>query len=489
MNRLSFKLIAAFTTVVLIGAVITYVFAQQQLTRHFQSYLRGRDLVHAAALAPFFADYYQQYGTWEGIQTAIESDTASQDRLDNQTRQGRGPGSSRGRLAGYGMSGWEGDRILLLDTNNRIVYATESSRIGQAIDPSGAAAGTVVSVNNQEVGRLLVYSEPEGSLAAITDEFVSRLNRGVLLAAAVAGVVAIVLAALFVRQMVAPLHRLRTAANAITAGDLSQRVPAPARDELGDVGRAFNNMAQRLERDETMRRNMMADIAHELRTPLTVMQGQVEAILDGVFPMETEQLTPIHDQIVLLNRLVSDLRDQALADAGHLQLSLSPVDIVTLVHSAAAAVEPLAAEQSISIRVSREEDLPQVQGDTERLRQVLHNLLINSLRHTPTGGSIETAVEASSSAPDEMRYVTVSVTDTGSGIAAEDLPHIFDRFYRSPTARRKGMGGTGLGLTISRSIIEAHGGKISITSQEGAGTSVVFTLPVDRDATSYPIDR
>ena len=480
MNKLSVRLIAAFVAVILVGTVITYAFAHQRVNRQFQTYLRGRDQVHAAALAPVFADYYRQNQSWDGIQSAAIGAVDAQIDGEGSARHGQGRGAGKGGFGGYGMGGWAGDNVLLLDAFNRVVFATDTDKVGQTLVLQDTATATAISVNGELVGRLLIYSDSSGPEAALTNEFAAGLNRGVLVAAVVAGIAAILLATLLVRQIVAPLHRLQAAANAITAGDLSQRVPTLTSDELGDVGKSFNQMAARLERDEIMRRNMMADIAHELRTPLTVVQGQVEALLDGVFPMETQQLTPIHDQVILLNRLVSDLRDLALADSGHLHLSTSWVDSAALVSSAAAAIEPMAKEQSVVLTVTHEPDLPLIQWDEQRLRQVLNNLLTNALRHTPAGGKVDIEVQQiPTDSTSRGDYVTITVADTGAGIEEQDLPHIFDRFYRSNSSRQTGIGGTGLGLTIARSIVEAHGGQISATSENRRGTCFAFTLPIE----------
>ncbi len=306
--------------------------------------------------------------------------------------------------------------------------------------------------------------------------YLGALNGGILLAAVVAGVIALLLGVVLVRQITAPLRGLRSAAHAIAGGDLTQRVPVTSQDELGDVAKAFNRMAETLERNEMLRRHMMADIAHELRTPLTVMQGQVEALLDGVFPSTPEHLSPIHDQTVLMSRLVSDLRDLALAEAGNLRLEYRSTDLGELVRRVATAVEPAALERGVTLEVGVRPGLPPVYADGDRLRQVLHNLLGYALRHTPAGGKVHVTVDRTSQA-ERGRCQTVSVSDTGTGIAPEELPHIFDRFYQADRRRAQEEGGTGLGLTIARSIVEAHGGRIWAASQPGSGTQITFGLP------------
>jgi signal transduction histidine kinase len=337
-----------------------------------------------------------------------------------------------------------------------------------------------VTSNGERIGTLLVVAPESGPSAALTGEFLDALNRGVLLATVVAGLVAILLAAVLVRQIIAPLRRLQSAADAIAGGDLSQRVTVISRDEVGDVSHAFNQMAETLEHNERLRRNTMADIAHELRTPLTVIQGQVEALLDGVFPLEPEHLAPIHDETILLSRLVADLRELALAEAGQLAIERRPVDLSDLVARVAAAVEPAAAERGITLTVDVPRSLPPISADADRLSQVTHNLLSNALRHTPPGGE----VSLYAGYDEEMREVWLELSDTGEGIPPDQLPFVFDRFYRADPARSRVSGGTGLGLAIVRAIVETHGGQVSVASDGVPGHGSTFTVYLPSEATA-----
>jgi signal transduction histidine kinase len=392
------------------------------------------------------------------------------------------------------------DRVILTDAAGRVVLDSGAEIEGQTLPPGELAQGVPVIVDGEGVGTLLVVAAQSGPSAALAEDFLAALNRGVLLAAIVAGLVALVLGAVLVRQIIAPLRRLQAATGAVASGDLSQRVRISSQDEIGEVGRAFNQMAEALERDEELRRHMMADIAHELRTPLTVMRGQIEALLDGVFPLTTEQLGPIHDETLLLSRLVSDLRELALAEAGQLSIECKQVDMGDLARRVVAAVEPAAAGKDVRVSLQIASDLPTVSVDADRISQVLHNLLGNALRHTPAGGQITLAVGVASDhqSPNLSQRdpvgpisqftnlpisqspnlpVVVTVSDTGPGIPPEDLPYIFDRFYRADKSRSRTGGGSGLGLTIARYIVEAHGGRIWAESRVGQGTNVLFTIP------------
>ncbi len=487
MRSLSVKLIGAFALVIVVGTAITYLVAERAVTSQFRLYVSRRGQLRAEYWAPFFADYYAQTGGWDGVEALLTDLSSAATPPGMMGGRGRGTGAGHGGPGGQGMGMMElglEDHLLLADADGRVVLDSESQLVGQTLPSDELAQGVPVTVEGERVGTLLVVAPETGASAALALDFLVALNRGVLLAAGVAGLVAILLGAVLVRQIIAPLRNLQSAAGAIAHGDLSQRVAITSRDEVGDVGRAFNQMAEALERDERLRRQMMADIAHELRTPLTVIQGQVEALLDGVFPLTPEQLAPVHDETILLSRLVTDLRELALAEAGQLTIERRTVDLGDLIRRAVAAVEPVAAEKDITLSLDVPPTLPPISADADRLRQVLHNLLSNALRHTPAGGRVTISAEL---APGEEAreqgstgtpLLLVSVADTGPGIPAEDLPHVFDRFYRADKSRSRAGGGSGLGLTIARYIVEAHGGRIWAQSQVGEGTRITFTLPI-----------
>ena len=476
MHSLSVKLSGAFAVVIVVSAVITYVVVALTMPNQFSLYVNRRGQLEAASWAPVFAGYYARNGGWDGVETLVKGLPSASVSSESGGR-GRGGGAGRGQT----MAGGASDRFVLADADGRVVLDTFAETTGWTLEADDLAQGAPVMTDDELAGTLLIAAPESGAFAALTDDFVSALNRGALLAATVAGLVAILLAAILVRQMIAPLRNLQSAAHAIAGGDLSQRVEVTSGDELGSVGKTFNQMAETLERGERLRRNMMADVAHELRTPLTVIQGQVEALLDGVFPLTPDQLTPIHDQTILLARLVADLRDLALAEAGKLTLDCRPTEVGDVARRVAAAVDPIAVEKGINLTVAVPRDLPAGSADGERLKQVLHNLLSNALRHTPQGGQITISVELASAlspvAPSPPNLL-VTVTDTGSGISEEELPYIFDRFYRADRSRSEVGGGSGLGLSISRGIVEAHGGRIWAESQPGSGTRITFTLPV-----------
>jgi signal transduction histidine kinase len=255
---------------------------------------------------------------------------------------------------------------------------------------------------------------------------------------------------------------------------LEQQVPVSSRDELGDLARDFNQMAQALRLSEVQRRQMLADTAHDLRTPISVMRSHLEAMLDGVFEPTPENLAVVHEETLLLSRLVDDVRTLSLAEAGQLPLTMEEVNLVGLVQAVAAAFAPLAEADGIQMTVETI-PVPSTQGDPARLQQLLSNLLANALRYAPQGNADEPWVNITlASAGDSIQ---IAISDSGPGLSAEQQAQVFDRFWRSDAARNRNQGGSGLGLAIAQGIAHAHAGEITVDSVSGSGSTFTLVLP------------
>ncbi len=276
------------------------------------------------------------------------------------------------------------------------------------------------------------------------------------------------------RAITRRLGRLYDAVEQIDLRDLSLRVPVEGSDEVAALAKAFNRMVDRLEAEERVRRQLFADVSHELRHPLAVMKGRLEMVQDGVVPLNGELVLHLQDTVIALTRLVGDLRDLSLAEVGRLSLTLAPLDLGQLVADLWENMEPAATDSGIELTAQVAPGLPMVTADADRMRQVLVNLLSNALHYTPPGGRVQVRVWS------DQANVMVAVSDTGQGIAPEDLPHIFDRFYRADKARTRSSGGSGLGLAIVRSLVNLHGGHVQAESRRGQGSRFVVTLPLER---------
>jgi two-component system sensor histidine kinase BaeS len=285
----------------------------------------------------------------------------------------------------------------------------------------------------------------------------------ILLLLVVAGLVSRLL-----RSTTAPVDDLIDAAGRVQQGDYGARVTESGPAELRSLARAFNLMSERLGRTDEQRRSFMADVSHELRTPLAVIQGQLEAIRDGVYPADPEHITPALEQVAVLERLVDDLRTLSLSETGSLTLAREPLDLGAHAVEVVASFQPTATAAGVALATEVVPALPRAYADRLGIGSVLRNLVANALRYTPPGGSVTVAVRAP--APDVLEII---VRDTGSGIDPALLPVVFDRFRRSPES-----GGSGLGLAIARSVVEAHGGTITAESVPSAGTTMTVRLPI-----------
>jgi signal transduction histidine kinase len=462
-HSLSTRFLLVVALVALLGVGVVALVANRVLDREFTVYISRGGQMRAQEWAVLAADYYQQTGSWEGIETLLD-----------EYALGRGSGQGRGRGSGrqaQGIGAASDQRILIADPAGRIIYDTHRELAGQSLATQEQALGAPVVVDGRTVGTLLVTTDDLSGHTDLERRFLETVNRAVAWAVLLVMTASLIAAALLSRWLVAPLRQLTAATEAMAGGDLSQRVAVQTRDETGELAQAFNRMAEDLEAAEAQRRQMTADIAHELRNPLSVVRGNLEAMFDGVYPVDAEHLEPVYQETILLQRLVEDLRLLSLADAGQLELIRSDVDVQGLLSGVADGAQAIARDKGITLRVEMPPEPLVVDGDRDRLRQVLGNLLSNALRYTPAGGIVTL------SAGQEGSAVRFAVSDTGPGIPAEDLPHVFDRFYRGDAARDRASGGSGLGLAIARALVRAHGGAISVESAAGQGTRLSVELP------------
>jgi signal transduction histidine kinase len=298
----------------------------------------------------------------------------------------------------------------------------------------------------------------------------------VLLAGALAAGIALVIARWVARGMTQPLRDMAQAARRMETGDYTQRVRTSSRDEVGQLAQAFNRMSAELDQLERLRRDLVANVSHELKTPISALRAHLENLLDGVERPDPETLQVMLAQSERLGRLVDQLLDLSRLESGDVPLHREPVALGPLVSEVVSEIEVASAGHDVALERAVPEGLPDVYADRERIHQVLFNLLDNAVRFTPAGGRVTVSAERSDGSVD------VHVTDTGPGIPPEHLPRLFERFYRADPARSQKEGGTGIGLAIARSVVEAHGGRIWAESVVGVGSTFRFTLPAAKVA-------
>jgi len=455
LKRLWVRLTLAFIVITLVTVVTVSGATFGSVRQELDQYLARPDIL-GGGLLQALREHYRQHGSWEGVAD-----------LPGLVTMSSGPGA--------GFPAIPQLRWLLADAQGRIVYADHPPRSDQKLTASELRHAQPISVDNAVVGYLVAESPNLDAMDPSARRFRDHLQQSILLAALGAIGLGLMLGLLISRSVAAPLATLARTAHAFATHDWTQRVPLKdtARfTEVNEVAQAFNDMADSLQQAETLRRNLMADVAHELRTPLTVMQGLLGALLDGVHPLEMKEIAILYDETRLLARLVEDVRELALAEAKQLPFTMQAVDVGTLLQAAAARFVAAADAQQVTLEVNAPAALARVKADPDRMAQVLQNLVSNALRHTPVGGHITLAAHV------QEKHVRVSVRDTGAGIAPQDLPCVFDRFYRGEGTWARASGNSGLGLSIAKALVEGMGGTIGVESTPGEGSRFWFTLPL-----------
>ncbi len=314
-----------------------------------------------------------------------------------------------------------------------------------------------------------------GMMADLTTSFDRAVGEILLVSAAAAFLSAVVISTFVTRRIVRPIQEMKRASGRIADGRFDERVEVTGEDELGELGRAFNRMANRLAQTEERRRQLIGDVAHELRTPLSSLKSVMEGLEDGVLQPDARTTASVQKELGRLQRLVDDLEELSRAEAGQIPLVLERAEVAVFTTPAVERLASQFEEKGVALEVALPADLPPVRVDPARMTQVVLNLLGNALQYTPAGGRVTLSAAAG---PDQL---TLAIADTGIGIPAAYLPHIFERFYRIDKSRARTGGGSGIGLTISRHLVEAHGGTLQAASP-GSDQGSVFTISIPRTA-------
>jgi signal transduction histidine kinase len=441
-HSLRFRLLMSFALIILVTVGAIYLFVSHTTVVEIGRFGERSEQARFGRVAFELNRYYRQHGGWEGIQSYVEQ-----------------WGSLYGR------------RIILTDASEVVVADSEGELLGQQYLPDMPGMRFPPPWEGNSVGTLYIAPEPSAvfpSPLSLSQAISHYLLWGALLAVVVAFLITYFLS----RRISAPVKALTRAVRRMGQGDLSQRVQSKEKGELGELAQAFNTMAENLDRGEKLRRNMIADVAHELRTPLSNLKGYLEAIRDGVIRPAPDAIRSLDEEADLLSRLVDDLQELSLAEAGELKLDCHTEDIIKLLKQAVAVRQTQAAAKGVLVSVDLPKKLPTVNIDAHRISQVLLNLIDNAITHTPKGGTITITARKLDN------WLEIGVEDTGEGVPAKDLPNIFERFYRVDKSRARATGGAGLGLAIAKSLVEAHGGKIEVKSQTGKGSRFSFTIPL-----------
>ncbi len=488
---------------VLLVGLVTRVVAEQGLTL----LVSQGAMQQARLLSDCFATYYDTRGSWDGLtallQTPASPDHVSELRfwlqncnltpemssqappsrmfiplLGNLPTQGHSDDQPPAQAGGsrtvpgivYSLRDiFRPGEILVADPHGTVVASNKDANIGRTVPENALSYGAPIIVRGQQVGTLVV-----GTTLSVLDqqqrESLNAVNRALILSGAVSVVLAIALGWGLSGQITTPMRQLMAGVRRLSTGAWSAPLEVRSENEFGDLTRAFNTMASEVTHQQQLNRQMVADIAHDLRTPLSAMSLELEAIEAG-FQTPADATVSLREEITWLQRLVEDLRLLSLMDADQIQLQTEKTPLTPFLCGILDFWQTMANEENRCLTLNAPDSLPEAELDPHRMRQVLGNLIDNAIRHTRPGGNIELAAQVNANG------VTFRVSDDGEGIAPEDLPHVFDRFYRADPARRRSDSGSGLGLSISRRLVEMHGGTITVKSAPGQGTTFTITLP------------
>ncbi|MBX3064183.1 MAG: HAMP domain-containing protein [Anaerolineae bacterium] len=444
MNRLWIRLSLVFGAVIVITSIVIALTSNLlPQTEAFRGIMR--DEINApGGLMENLRAYYREHGSWTDITTFWEQ-----------------------RPESFWIGPDAKLTVSVLDADGSVLTGKSVGDIVPASRLDNMLPIVVDGVLRGYVQIERVTLQPPDSLNAV---LMQRLSHTLLNITLIVAGISLLAGIVMSRSLTAPISRLAAAARAIGSRKQYQQVQIEGSKEVRDLAQAFNEMSRDLEQAERLRRNLVADVAHELRTPLTVLQGNLQAILDDVYPLSKVEINRLYEQTRLLGRLVNDLHELSQAEASQLKLNRQPFNLAELTADQVELFGSLAEQEGIKLTADLPAQPLTVKADAARLAQVLGNLISNALAHTPSGGSVEVSLSS------ETDRAVLTVQDSGEGIPNAHLPYIFERFYRVDSSRSRRTGGAGLGLAIARAFVEAHGGTISATSDGIAGKGSAFTI-------------
>jgi len=445
-------LVVALVTVLVVSALIRLTSGQSLMNLVVEQ--------QTAQLEESVTSYYTANGSLDGFFAYYVESRPDEPHPDDSGNQSPAPGFGDIR----GVFG-------LVDAEYRAIMPIFGIDIGQQVPADMIKNPVAVKVNGETIAWILPDTKFQFKLSAEEELFLKRTSLAIGTAAAAGVAIAILMGALLTGYLVKPIQRLTAAAKALAEGDLKQQVPVTSQDELGLLTETFNQMSSDLNQADLQRKRLTADITHDLSTPLQIISGYIEMLENGQVTLTEDRIGIIKTEIEHLRRMVSDLTTLSQVEAGGLDIQAESVQPELLLQRVYQAYQPIAAAKGVTLELNVPSGLPAIYVDEGRMLQVLKNLVDNALRHTPAGGNV--TLEAADSG-----LVELKITDSGEGIDADDLPYVFDRFYRADKARSANSGKMGLGLAICKALVSAQGGKIkALSAGKGQGTSMVITFP------------
>lgn len=455
---LVFIIFLVFLTGALTG--ITTIFTTEY---HFERYLSHIQDQRWQSWQQMLTAFYQQQGNWDKVGEYF-------DGISSMPHMGRGP--MWGQMGIGKMNG----AVVLTDSNGKILLHPDNGQLGKKLNISIDRGKPIFAPDQTKVGYVFPGEWFLSGLTELEATYKAAVTHSVMITTTTAIIIALVLGVFLSKKITAPLQQVTKGIKRYKNGEYNYRLQIPEEKELAELAIEFNSMADTVTANIKSRQNLVADVAHELRTPLTIMNGKLETALEKEQPLALENVASLTDEVMRLNKLVGDLQKLSLVDAGKVELNIYPIDISIMLKEMSMFFAGEADARDINFTLQIAEENIIINSDKDRLKQVLLNLVNNAFQHTDSGGEINIKTQR------QHNQVQIIIKDSGKGIAEEDLPNIFERFYRAEKSRNRATGGMGLGLAIAKGYIEALGGTIRVESQIGQGTTFIVGLPTNKEA-------
>ncbi len=458
MRSISVKITLVLIVVSLIGALFTSFYIQNRTQKAFDAFIQDQD---QQLLVEALTEHYLIYGSWENAQIVFQKVFPGITNINQGENTG---GNTPGNNAPFILTSPDGE---IQDTSP----GSRGPKPGSSIPIEDIEKGIPLKVEGKLVG-WLVPAANQRAHNNNQQNFLGTVQQGLIISSIVTLLIALSLGGFLIQSFTRPIRKLAGATEKVAGGELGFQVDVDSKDELGKLASSFNSMSADLEKSDLARKQMTADIAHDLRTPLTIMQGYTEAMSEGKMAGSQEIYQVMHQQAKHLNYLIDDLKTLSLLDSEELAFQIQNIDPSYILQQVESAFTPLAREKGIDFSLITNQKLPRLDLDPDRLTQILGNLISNAIQVLSSGGEIEI------SASQEGENLLLKIADNGPGISDENLPLIFDRSFRADKSRASENGSSGLGLAITKKLVEAQGGSISVESNVGSGTTFLIVFPI-----------
>ena len=465
MRSISLKIILVLVVVSLVGALFTTFYIQYRTRNAFDAYTQNQDQL---ALADLLTNHYENFASWDNVnQLFVEFYQIRFPGLPGGGTQGKNPNRPGDNQAPPPFVLTDTDGIVLFGATNHPGF-----QIGDQITEKDLQNSVALEIDGIVKGLLVSVPTSLNNRNSMQQTFLGTVQQGLIISSLVTLLIALVLGGILITSFTRPIRKLADGTERIASGELGYQVKIKSDDELGRLATSFNNMSTDLQNADQLRKQMTADIAHDLRTPLSILHGYTEAISEGKMTGNPEIYQAMHSQSRHLNYLIEDLRTLSLLDSEELNFQLENIDPGRILAQTQTAFVQLASRKDLDLRLELEEKLPRVTLDPDRLTQILGNLINNAINILPIGGNIKLK------AWQDGNDLIIEVKDDGPGISEQELPHIFNRHYKIDQSRNQNQGSSGLGLAITKKLVEAQGGKIEVTSELGQGTTFRVLFPI-----------